>query len=224
MDAPSIDPLTPEQLRILGVLIEKEATTPDQYPLTMNGLLTGCNQTSNRTPVVSWGPDEVEPVLAELRQAGLVRVVHSPSNRAEKYRHVAGEAWELGPGELAVLAVLALRGPQTVNELRTRTERYGGLEDLGGVDGVLHRLKNRYDHPWVVRLERQAGQREERWAHLLAGEVTAEVLARSDAEVGESPRRATTERLADLEAQVAALTGTVSRLESEVETLRNFLN
>jgi uncharacterized protein YceH (UPF0502 family) len=224
MDARPTDPLTPEQLRIIGVLIEKEATTPDQYPLTMNGLLSACNQTSNRTPVVSWDQGQVEPVLAELRQAGLVRVVHSPSNRAEKYRHVAGEAWELGPGELAVLAVLALRGPQTVNELRTRTERYGSLEDLGGVDGVLHRLKNRYEQPWVTRLERQVGQREERWAHLLAGEVTAEVLARSDAEVGENPRRATTDRLIELEAQVAALTETVSRLEKQVETLSNFLD
>jgi uncharacterized protein YceH (UPF0502 family) len=218
-----MEPLTPEQLRIVGVLIEKEATTPDQYPLSMNGLLSACNQTSNRTPIVSWDQGQVEPVLAELRQAGLVRVVHSPSNRAEKYRHVAGEAWELGPGELAVLAVLALRGPQTVNELRTRTERYGSLEDLGGVEGVLHRLKNRYQNPWVTRLERQVGQREERWAHLLAGEVTAEVLARTDAEVGESPRRATAERLTELEVQVAGLSGAVSRLEQEVENLRTLL-
>jgi uncharacterized protein YceH (UPF0502 family) len=218
-----MEPLTPEQLRIVGVLIEKEATTPDQYPLSMNGLLSACNQTSNRTPIVSWDQGQVEPVLAELRQAGLVRVVHSPSNRAEKYRHVAGEAWELGPGELAVLAVLALRGPQTVNELRTRTERYGSLEDLGGVEGVLHRLKNRYQNPWVTRLERQVGQREERWAHLLAGEVTAEVLARTDAEVGESPRRATAERLTELEVQVEALSGAVSRLEQEVENLRTLL-
>jgi uncharacterized protein YceH (UPF0502 family) len=215
--------LTPEQLRIIGVLIEKEATTPDQYPLTMNGLLSACNQTSNRTPIVSWDQEQVDPVLAELREANLIRVVHSPSNRAEKYRHVAGEAWELGPGELAVLAVLALRGPQTVNELRTRTERYGSLDDLGGVDGVLHRLKNRYQHPWVTRLERQAGQREERWAHLLAGEVTAEVLARTDAEVGESPRRATAERLSELEAQVAALTETVTRLDQQVATLSDLL-
>jgi uncharacterized protein YceH (UPF0502 family) len=219
-----MEPLSAEQLRIVGVLIEKEATTPDQYPLTMNGLLAGCNQSSNRTPVVSWGPEDVEPVLAELREAGLVRVVHSPSNRAEKYRHVAGEAWELGPAELAVLAVLALRGPQTVSELRTRTERYGSLEDLGGVDGVLHRLKNRYDHPWVVRLERQPGQREERWAHLLAGEVAAELPGRIDGDAGEHPRRPTAERLAELEARVETLTEVVGRLSDEVGTLRNLLD
>jgi len=210
--------LSPEQLRVLGVLIEKEATTPDQYPLTMNGLLLGCNQTSNRQPVVSYTTDDVVPVLDSLRAAGLVRVAHQPGGRADKYRHVAGEAWELGPGELAVLAVLALRGPQTVNELRTRTERYQGLEDLGGAEGVLHRLKNRYADPWVVRLERRPGQREERWMHLLAGEVTEEVLAASELEVGERGP-STAARLAALEAQVAALSEELAALKQQLSGL-----
>lgn len=216
-----MDPLSPEQLRVLGALIEKEATTPDQYPLTMNGLLLACNQTSNRQPVVSYTADDVEPVVSSLREAGLVRLVHSPSNRALKYRHVAGEAWELGPGELAVLAVLALRGPQTVNELRTRTERYAGLEDLGGVEGVLHRLKNRYAEPWVVRLERRAGQREERWMHLLAGEVDEELLSASE-EVGErSP--STPARLAALEARVAQLSEELAAVKAAVERFSSLL-
>jgi uncharacterized protein len=216
-----VDPLSAEQLRVLGVLIEKEATTPDQYPLTMNGLLLACNQTSNRQPVVTYTTDDVEPVLASLRDAGLVRLVHSPSNRAVKYRHVAGEAWELGPGELAVLAVLALRGPQTANELRTRTERYDGLEDLGGVDGVLHRLRNRYAEPWVVRLERRPGQREERWMHLLAGEITEEVLSAAE-EVGERGP-STSARLAALEAQVAQLTEDLSAMKTQLERFSSLL-
>jgi uncharacterized protein YceH (UPF0502 family) len=215
--------LTAEQLRVLGVLIEKEATTPDLYPLTMNSLLNGCNQTSNRYPVVAYTAEVVEPVLSELRELKLVRVVHSPSNRAEKYRHVAGEAWELGPGELAVLAVLALRGPQTANELRTRTERYPGLEEMGGVDGILHRLKNRYAEPFVARLERRAGQREERWAHLLAGEIAQDVLD-GGGEVGESGRVPTSARLSALEAQVAELSGQLGELRAVVERLSALLD
>jgi uncharacterized protein len=216
-----MQPLTPEQMRVLGVLIEKEATTPDLYPLTMHALLNACNQTSNRNPVVSYDQEQVEPVLAALRELQLVRVVHSSSNRAEKYRHVAGETWELGPGELAVLAVLALRGPQTANELRTRTERYTGLEELGGVEGVLHRLRNRYSEPYVARLERRSGQREERWAHLLAGEVSEEDLVA--AEVGESGRASTSARVAALEARVAGLAEELAAVRSQLETLQALL-
>jgi len=211
--------LSPEELRVLGALIEKEATTPDQYPLTMNGLLSATNQTSNRNPVVSYDAATVSEVLGRLRELGLARVVHSPSNRAEKYRHVVGEAWGLGAAEVAVLAVLALRGPQTVNEVRTRTERYGDLEDMGGVDGVLHRLKNRYEEPFVVRLERQPGHREERWAHLLAGEVL-EVPAGSPTPRGSG----NAERVAALEAQLAQLSEEVSVLRSDLDRLLTLLD
>ncbi|MGH9094369.1 MAG: DUF480 domain-containing protein, partial [Acidimicrobiales bacterium] len=117
-------------------------------------------------------------------------------------------------------AILALRGPQTVNDLRSRTERYTGLEDLGGVDGVLHRLKNRYDEPYVTRLERQAGQREERWAHLLAGEVLdVPPPAPSTPRSGGS-----SERVAALEAEVAALSGEVASLRKDLDELRELLN
>ena len=213
-----MDALTPEELRVLGVLIEKEATTPDQYPLTMNALLLGINQTSNRNPVVSWGQSEVEPVLARLRQLGLARTVHSPSNRADKYRHVVHEALGFTSGELAVLAVLALRGPQTVNELAARTERYSGLEEMGGVEGVLHRLKNRYDTPYVARLERQPGQREERWAHLLAGEVLE--VPEAPAAGGSGRPVGSSERIAGLEQQVAALNAAVAAIRRELDEFR----
>jgi uncharacterized protein YceH (UPF0502 family) len=206
--------LTPEQLRVLGALIEKEATIPDQYPLTLNALLNATNQTSNRNPVTSYDPGTVTAVLGELRSLGLARVVHQPGQRADKYRHVVHEAWGLTREELAVLAVLALRGPQTVNELRTRTDRYGDLGDMGGVEGVLHRLKNRYDQPYVTRLDRSPGQREERWAHLLAGEVidvpTAPSVARSSG---------SQERVTELEARVEAVEARLAAMEDRFETL-----
>ncbi len=214
-----MQPLSPEQLRVLGALVEKEATTPDQYPLTLNALILACNQASNRNPVTAYGPGEVATIVGDLRALGLARVVHSPSNRADKYRHVLDEAWGLTKAEVAVLAVLVLRGPQTVNELRTRTERYPSLDDLGGVEGVLHRLKNRYDEPYVVRLERQPGQREERWAHLLAGEVI-EVPA---APAGGAPRSGSAERVAALEGELAALRQEVARLRADVDELRAVL-
>jgi uncharacterized protein YceH (UPF0502 family) len=214
-----MDPLSPEQLRVLGVLVEKEATTPEQYPLTLNAAVLACNQTSNRNPVVAYTADEVAEVLGELRRRGLARVVHSPSNRADKYRHVLDEVWGLTREELAVLAVLVLRGPQTVTELRTRTERYPSLEDLGGVEGVLHRLRNRYDEPYVVRLDRRPGQREERWAHLLAGEV----LDLPEPAPSASARSGVGERLARLERDVADLRAELHRLATGLAELRTLL-
>ncbi|MHB1929279.1 MAG: YceH family protein [Acidimicrobiales bacterium] len=215
-----MQPLTPEQLRVLGALVEKEATTPDQYPLTLNALLLACNQSSNRNPVTAYSAGEVGNLIGELRALGLARVVHSSSNRADKYRHVLDEAWGLTRAELAILAVLVLRGPQTVNELRIRTERYPSLDDLGGVEGVLHRLKNRYDDPYVVRLDRQPGQREERWAHVLAGEVIEVPVAPA---AGGVPGPGSASRLAALEADLAALRAEVTRLRADVDELRSVL-
>jgi hypothetical protein len=214
-----MEALTPEQLRVVGSLIEKEATTPDQYPLTLNALVLACNQSSNRNPVVDYSPGEVSTIVGELRTLGLARVVHSPGQRADKYRQVMHETWGLTPAELAVLGVLALRGPQTVNELLSRTERYGDLSELGGVDGVLHRLRNRYDEPYVVRLERQPGQREERWAHLLAGEVLI-----VPEQVQTSSRGGSTERIAALEAEVAGLRVEVAKLAANVAELHSLLD
>lgn len=215
-----MEALSPEELRVLGSLIEKEATTPEHYPLTMSSLVTAANQTSNRNPVVAYDAPLITQVLARLRDLGLARVVHSPSNRAEKYRHVVHEAWGLSAAELAVLAVLALRGPQTVNELRSRTERYGDLQDMGGVDGILHRLRNRYEHPYVVRIERQPGQREERWAHLLAGEIIDVPAAPGPPS---SRGAANAERVAVLEGRVSVLEDTLSVLRSDVNQLLELL-
>ena len=207
--------LSPAQVRVLGSLIEKERATPDNYPLTMNGLLAACNQTTSRYPVVSLNEPTVESALMNLRAEGRLRVVHSRSNRADRYRHVLDEALELEQGELAVLAVLMLRGPQTAAELRTRTERLHTFGDQDDVERVLDALARRPE-PLVTRLERAPGQKETRWAHLLGGPL-AEVAPPVAPDT--SARAPRSDRLDVLEAQVTALTAEVERLRAEHDDL-----
>jgi uncharacterized protein YceH (UPF0502 family) len=209
-----VDTLEPAELRVLGCLVEKEHTTPDQYPLTLNGLVLACNQTSNRQPVVAYDEETVRTALASLRQRKLARTILAPGNRATKYRHVLDEATGLTPGECAILAVLALRGPQTASELRARTERYRGVEDLGGVESVLSRLADRYEEPYVRRLERQPGQREERWAQLLGGEPPPAEAA---------PLHQPAAGSATLASRLSALEQEVAALKAEVVDLRRTL-
>lgn len=204
--------LTAEEIRVLGCLIEKAATTPDQYPLTTNSLVTACNQKSSRDPVVSLTAREVTEAMLGLRPAGLARTV-TGSGRTEKHRHVADEALGLDPGELAVLAVLALRGPQTPGELRQRTDRYGAFSDLAEVEAALSRLAQRSD-PLVVDLGRAPGQSQNRWTHLLGGEPalgSGNWSAVVDAPSGPAPATRS-----ELEARLAALEARVSALESEL--------
>jgi hypothetical protein len=156
-----------EQGRVVGSLIEKQLTTPQQYPLTLNSLVLACNQTSNRDPVVSYEDGLVQRALATLKEIGVVRFVYPSSGRsATRYRQVIGEALGLDERSLALLAVLLLRGPQTVGELRTRTERMTTFDDLGAVNTELERLADRAE-PHVLRLHRRPGQKEERWLQLL---------------------------------------------------------
>lgn len=156
------------QVRILGSLIEKERTTPNSYPLTMNALLSACNQTTSREPVLTLTENTVTAALENLRAAKLVRLVYSRSNRADKYRHIVDEAWSLSAAGSAVLGVLMLRGPQTVAELRSRTERLHGFSDQTEVEAVLAGLAARPE-PLVVHVGRAPGQKEPRWGHLLSG-------------------------------------------------------
>jgi uncharacterized protein YceH (UPF0502 family) len=216
-----MDELGAEEVRVLGCLVEKDHTTPEQYPLTMNALLMACNQASNRTPVVAYDVDTVEIALGMLRQQGLARVLLSSSNRATKYRHVLDEHFGMTDGEVAVLAVLFLRGPQTVNELRTRTERYRGLADLGGVEAVLDRLATRYSEPYVRRLDRLPGQREERWAHLFSGEPSEPLPG---IERPPPARSGAAERLATIEADLSSVREEVAELRREVAELRELLS
>jgi uncharacterized protein YceH (UPF0502 family) len=163
----SVHDLDPYEVRVLGCLIEKESTTPDVYPLTLNGLRSACNQSTSRDPVVSYTDVEIDRTLTSLRGRGLTRTVHSTSNRATKYRHVLPEALGLDAAETAVLSVLMLRGAQTVGELKGRTERQHRFDTTDEVAAVLAALAGR-DDPIVQRLERQPGQKDARWAHLLA--------------------------------------------------------
>jgi uncharacterized protein YceH (UPF0502 family) len=211
--------LTPVQARIVGCLIEKEMATPDNYPLTMNGLLAACNQTSNRNPVTRLDEATVGNALENLRALNIVRIVYSRSNRADKFRHVVHEILALEPEDQALLSVLMLRGPQTASELRTRTERLHPFEDVDEVLETLRRLAGR-NEPLVARLERQPGQKENRWAHLLGGDLTEALAADGDGEAdpdrpggdGRSTSRA--DRLAALEDALADVRADLDRLQA----------
>lgn len=164
--------LTEVEARVIGCLVEKEATTPDVYPLTTNSLVTACNQKSNRDPVVSFSAIQVDEALKSLRQKQLVRAVHIQGSRSTKHRHVLDEGLGVSGPLQAVLAVLMLRGPQTVGELRTRTERLHPFARLEDVDATLHQLEAMMP-PLVTHLERAPGQKERRWSHLLSSSSAA---------------------------------------------------
>src|SRR5947208_10612240 len=165
-----VERLTPEELRVVSCLVEKQFTTPDSYPLTENAVVAACNQLSNRNPVVDYDHNAVRVTLTALRQRGFARVIHTPGARVPKHRQILDDALGLSRGEVSLLAVLALRGPQTVGELRTRTERMHDFASLSEVEEALEGLAAR-DEPLVARLERQPGQKEARYAQLLAGPV-----------------------------------------------------
>jgi uncharacterized protein YceH (UPF0502 family) len=202
-----MEPLSPVEVRVLGCLMEKSVTTPDSYPLTVNALIAACNQTTNRHPIVQFGDHEVSTALASLRERRLTRIVYSPSNRAPKHRHVIDEEWRLSPDEMAVLCVLFLRGPQTEGELKGRTERMHPFADTAEVQTTLDRLAGR-DDPLTVRLPRQPGQKDSRYAHLAAGEPDVETA------VAPASGRSLSERVAALEADVARLRATIDELLS----------
>ena len=214
-----MEPLTEEELRVLGCLIEKEATVPDTYPLTLNSLRQACNQSSSRDPVVAYDDLAVQRALDSLKAHGLARFVHPASGeRATKFRHVAHERIGLEPDELAVVSVLVLRGPQTAGELRTRTDRQHSFASTEGVEATLDRLATR-DEPLVLELPRQVGQHHIRWMHLLGGPVDIEAL---DAAAASAPARRLpgSDRFEALVGEVEALRARVERLESELGVAR----
>jgi hypothetical protein len=203
-----------EELRVIGSLIEKELTTPQQYPLTLNALVLACNQTSNRTPVVTYEERMVEDTVLGLKDQGLTRIVHPSHGRsATRYRQVLHEALYLETDQLAVLGVMMLRGPQTLNELKTRTDRAADFEDLDAVQRTLDALANR-EEPLVVRIPRQTGQREDRYAHLLGGEVDVDAVAA--AAPAPSPRAPRADEVSDLREEVEALRRDLDALRREL--------
>lgn len=210
--------LSAGEARVLACLVEKERTVPDSYPLTSNALRLACNQTTNRSPVVTYDDRTVDAALLSLKSMGLVRFVHpSHGGRTTRYRHAADERWRLAPGELGVLAMLVLRGPQTAAELRTRAARH--LEDDDAtVDDALDALASRRPEPFAVRLERRSGEREVRFAHLLTGEVVDAAGAPVDAASASTPPPAggTRPNLDDVIEEITRLRARVDRLEREL--------
>lgn len=166
-------PLTPVEARVLGVLIEKEKTTPDVYPLTVNSLTAGCNQKTSRDPVMNLAESEIQSTLEELRSRFLVLETSGASGRVMRYAHNFTKAYQVPGAAVALLAVLMLRGPQTVSELRANCERLHRFADASSVEGYLEELASRPEGAMVVRLPKQPGSREHRWAHLLCGELPA---------------------------------------------------
>ena len=160
------------EVRVLGSLIEKEITTPDYYPLSLNALVAACNQSSNRNPITHFDEDAVGRAADTLREKKLVHLVDRGESRVTKYRHVLYEAMNMGRPTIAVMCVLMLRGPQTVGEIRTRCVRLYDFSSLEDVETTLSSLMSG-ETPLIVRLPRQSGQKEVRYAHLLSGEVQA---------------------------------------------------
>jgi hypothetical protein len=201
--------LTAPEQRVLGCLIEKRWTTPEQYPLSLNALRLACNQTTNREPVTDYDDATIRDAAERLSRYGLARLASGHSSRATKYRHLAEEALGLGREELAVLAVLLLRGPQTPGELKSRAERMAQLTSLEDVDRVLAQLIER---GFVRRLERRPGQKEERFAHLLGDAGTPQPQAPSPQAPGAAD--------GDLAGRVTALEAAVAALRAELAALR----
>ena len=196
--------LTDIEVRILGSLIEKQVTTPEYYPLTLNSLTLACNQKNNRHPVTSLAEAEVAQALETLREKNLVYVFYGSSSRVPKYKHVITEVMHLSPQELAAMCVLMLRGPQTAGEVAGRGYRLHEFSGLEEVDETLNALIAREPEPLVTRLPRQAGQKEVRYAHLLSGEPAVEVVAGDHAPKAVSGRGGG-DRISKLEQEMEAL-------------------
>jgi uncharacterized protein len=221
--------LTAAEIRVLGCLLEKQRTTPEAYPLSLNALRLACNQSTNRDPVVDYDEATIRDALHRLSRRRWTRLASGPGSRAPKYRHLLDEALGLPDDEVAVLCVLMLRGAQTPGELKQRTERLHPLADLDAVQGTLERLIGR---ELAARLDRRPGQKEERYAQLL-GEDAAEPSASPAAApppVAPAPVPISTDgpprapegdpRIDRIEAELAALRGEVGELRGALDALR----
>lgn len=202
------------ELRVIGTLVEKQIATPDYYPMTLNALVNACNQKNHRDPVVSYDEATVVRALDSLREKKLAYTFHGSDSRVPKYGHLFSKAYELNEAETAIMAVLVLRGPQTPGELRSRTAHLHNFENLPEVETTIQNLSLR-ERPLAVKLPRQSGSRESRFAHLLGGDINVEELAtameKSDAQVSSS--RAGNERVVRLEEEVTALRQELTELK-----------
>lgn len=214
--------LNETEVRVIGSLIEKQVTTPEYYPLTLNALVHACNQISNRDPVVSYDERTVARALESLREKNLAYIFYGSDSRVPKYKHVCVENLRLSPPELALMCVLMLRGPQTVGELRGRTGRLHNFADLAEVEATLEGLASREEQPLVLKLPRQPGRKEARYAHLLAGTPPVEEPPRAEprAEAATLEVRAENERVARLESEVESLRGEVAALRQQFDDFK----
>lgn len=205
--------LDPVEIRVLGCLVEKQRTTPDAYPLTLNALRLACNQSTNRDPVLTLDEHDVREAAQRLGRRRLARLASGHTTRATKYRHLLDEALGLPPDQLALLALLMLRGAQTPGELKSRSDRLHHFPDLDAVDVALDALIER-GH--VARLERRPGQKEQRFVHLLGEGGPTERTAAAEPAAPAGPARAEPDlaaRVASLEAEVHAIQRRLDALE-----------
>jgi uncharacterized protein len=198
------------ELRVLGCLIEKQRTTPEAYPLSLNALRLACNQSTNRDPVVAYDEPTIRTALDRLSQRRWVRLASGPTSRAVKFRHLFDEAIGLASDETAVLCVLMLRGPQTPGELNQRTHRLHPFSDIEEIDGVLTRLIER---ELVTKLPRRPGQKEQRYGHLLGDAAAAPQTRESSEDEG-------ADRLTEVERELRDLRDAVAALRAELASLR----
>ncbi|MBL0143295.1 MAG: YceH family protein [Betaproteobacteria bacterium] len=212
MAPPVLPALSLLETRVVGVLVEKQHTVPDTYPLTLNALVAGCNQKTSRHPILEATESEVQAVLDHLKSLSLV--VESSGGRVMRHAHNAGRVLGLPAQSVALLATLMLRGPQTSGELRINSERLHKFTDISSVDAFLDELASRAEGPLVRELARQPGTRETRWMHLLSGEPDDDT-----AQAAPSPSGAESVTVSE----IAALKANVDRLEGEVAELRETL-
>jgi uncharacterized protein YceH (UPF0502 family) len=217
--------LSAQQCRVIGVMLEKEVTTPDQYPLSLNGITLGCNQKSNREPVVQYSENDVKDIVDELKSKKLIFEHSGIGSRVVKYRHrfcntEFGDL-KLSRQQLAIVCVMLLRGAQTPGELRTRTNRLAEFENTLEVESVLEKMHDLNDEQLVVKLPREPGKRESRYAHLFSGEVdiSAAMIQPQSREGDSSSTQSSLARIAQLEHQVEQLTEQVEKMRLVIEEL-----
>jgi len=210
--------LSDVEARVLGALVEKEITTPEYYPLSLNALINACNQKSNREPVMNLDEDAVRSAIRSLNDQGLTRFASTADSRVGKHEHRLNETFNFHRHEIALLCVLLLRGPQTPGELRTRTERMYAFEDLESVQNALNLLAKR-EPPLVKVLPRQPGTKESRYAHLLSRveETTALAQANGDCPVSAAAKN---DRIAALEEEIGELRTDVAELKEQFARFR----
>lgn len=209
--APAVDPLTSAEARVIGCLVEKQATTPETYPLTLNALVLACNQKTSREPVMNLTQGQVGQALRALENRGMARLVMG--SRADRWEQRLDKALELVPAQVILLSLLLLRGPQTLNELLTRSNR---MHDFDDVEQVQHQLERLHSRGLATQIPRQPGQREDRYMHLLASpDELAAAIASSGKSDSAAPAAASQSRIDELEERVAQLEARLAKLEAE---------